>query len=333
MEKCCLLVVTLLIAYCTQGALSFVIRQLTEPVEFAEGVFWDAEKSALFYVDADTGTVYRRNWGAKKSTSTKIPKQSIYSVIPIKGSRDEFIVTAYHDVVKLTWDGRQDTGTVKDLEKVGSFGSVYELNDAKADSAGRVWVGTYQLESSGRYGFKQGGGGLFSLTITNNDKVIIEEKISNLTFPNGVTWSNDDKYFYYTDSTTGTIERRDFDVATGTLGESKIAFDLAEYPEYHGIPNGITVNEDGDLDVAIYNASVVVQVDKDTGKITAKAHYVVPQLTSVAWGGPRHDNFFVGSMKLSEDEEYVEKYPIAGTVFIVSDTNKTGRPSMKVVVR
>ncbi|XP_060526636.1 regucalcin-like [Cylas formicarius] len=333
MEKFCLLLVALLIAYCVQGGLSFVIRQLTDPVTVAEGVFWDAEKYALFYGDVATSTVYRRKWGEKKSTSTKIPKKTISSVIPIKGSRDDFIVTAYRDVVRLTWDGRQDTGTVKDLEKVGSFGNRYELNDAKADSTGRVWVGTYQLQSSDRFDFKQGGGGLFSLTITDDDKVIIEEKISNLTFPNGLAWSHDDKHFYYTDSATRTIERRDFDVETGTLGDSKIVFDLGDYPEYHGVPDGITVNDDGDIDAAIFNASVVVRIDKVTGKIIETGNYSVPHLTAVEWGGPNNDHFFTGSMKFSQDEEYVHKYPNAGAVFMVTNLTRTGRPSRKVVVK
>lgn len=62
-------------------------------------------------------------------------------IVPVKGKKDQFIVTLDQKVAKVTWDG--------ELPQVSNIEILYEVdkgtknvfNDGKCDRSGRLWAG------------------------------------------------------------------------------------------------------------------------------------------------------------------------------------------------
>jgi sugar lactone lactonase YvrE len=65
-------------------------------------------------------------------------------VIPLDGTKDKFVISVGRNIAILTWDGESSTPTdVKYVSAVDNEKEVQSnnLNDGKADPAGRLWTG------------------------------------------------------------------------------------------------------------------------------------------------------------------------------------------------
>ena len=92
--------------------------------------------------------------------------------------------------------------------------------------------------------------------------------ITGATIPNGMSWSEDDKTFYYTDTQDSSIYAFDYDSVTGKISNKRVFFKVEE--EGAG-PDGHTQDVEGNLWVAIWGAWKVVRVSPQ-GKVTAEIH-------------------------------------------------------------
>lgn len=115
-------------------------------------------------------------------------------------------------------------------------------------------------------------GSLYTLTKGKLDTHLTKVGISN-----GLTFSSDYKKFYYTDTLTGRVDQFDYDIDTGSIcklvsfpsiSTHKIVHLANRTPiltlEKHGIegaPDGITIDADGNLWMAIFNGYKVIKFD------------------------------------------------------------------------
>ncbi|XP_060526503.1 uncharacterized protein LOC132702097 isoform X2 [Cylas formicarius] len=137
------------------------VIQLTPPItRLGASLFWDSEKQAIYLVDVLDSTVYQHIHGSNEVTYTKIDSKTIGAAIPIKGKAGEFIVAAYQDLLRLEWDGRNNAGKVTKLKKDFEFAQDEQFYEAKADSKGRMWIGTYQVINREKDQWVEGGGSL-----------------------------------------------------------------------------------------------------------------------------------------------------------------------------
>lgn len=73
--------------------------------------------------------------------------------------------------------------------------------------------------------------------------------IEKVTVPNGLSWSEDDKTMYFTDSATKNIFAYDFHPSTGLITNRRVFFHVQDET---GVPDGHAQDTEGNLWVAIW---------------------------------------------------------------------------------
>ena len=147
-----------------------------------------------------------------------------------------------------------DTGAIQHLVDPEKDKPNNRFNDGKCDPQGRFWVGSIGNEgtenSAALYCFESNGH--------------IEVKIPNVTISNGLVWSRDQKTFYYIDSITQSIHAYDYDPTSGSIANQKtiVTFNLQK----EGVPDGMAIDEQDNLWVAMFGGSSVICVDSSTCK-------------------------------------------------------------------
>jgi sugar lactone lactonase YvrE len=174
------------------------------------------------------------------------------------------------------------------------------FNDGKCDPAGRFWAGTMAYDES------SGAGALYRLGTDGQASRVLD----GLTISNGLAWSADGGTMHFIDSARHRIDAFDFDPSTGTIGERR---PLVEIPPELGWPDGMTIDAEGGLWVALWRGSAVHRyVD---GRLERSLDLPVSLVTSCTFGGEDLDELFVTSATdgLSADEQAAQ--PLAGAVF------------------
>ena len=99
-----------------------------------------------------------------------------------------------------------------------------------------------------------------------NTDVSLDRVINGVTIPNGMSWTLDNKYMYFTDSPSGSIKVYPFNADTGeiSLSESKVFFTAEK-----GVPDGHCQDEEGYLWVANHGAGRVWRVSPQ-GEVVAE---------------------------------------------------------------
>lgn len=179
------------------------------------------------------------------------------------------------------------------------------FNDAACDPAGRLFAGTIDMSAGG-----EGRGRLYQ--ITDVATLIVD----GLGLPNGIDWSPDGRTMYFTDSLEREIGRFPYDVDTGRIGDR-----AGGVPIRNGLPDGHTVDADGNLWVAQWSAGTVVCLTPE-GRELATVTVPVAAVTSCAFGGPDLSTLFITTMQQPDGNGFLE--PTAGGLFACS-VGGTGR--------
>ncbi|VEN60392.1 unnamed protein product [Callosobruchus maculatus] len=318
-----------LVAILISKARSFTIDQVTDPIQHAEGPFWHAETEELYFVDTFKSTVYRWSYKNKKTQSYHLENhKSVGVIIPIKNKKDQFIVAADRDICKLYWPA-SDNNTEAKLEHLASVDKdkpANQFNDGKADSNGRLWLGT--LTRNKDLSVAPEGGSLYSISGPKD----IHEKAKPLSISNGLDWSNDENKLYHIDSETRKVAEYDFNKETGDIHNKKIIFDLRDHPSLEGIPDGMVADEDGNLWVALHGGSAIIKIDPNTGNLLETIKMPAKYCTSLVFGGTDLATIFVTTSRLKVNEKELSQTPSAGSVFAITNLGVKGRKLHEAVI-
>jgi sugar lactone lactonase YvrE len=190
-----------------------------------------------------------------------------------------------------------------------------EFNDGACDPAGRFWAGTVTLD------YRPGAGALYRLDPDGT----VTTMLDGVTESNGIGWSTDGTTMYFVDS--GESEPRirafGFDLAGGDLGAAR---DLVRFPAGGAVPDGLVVDAEGCVWVAMWGGGEVRRYAPD-GALLAVLPVPVSQPTCPAFGGPGLDELYLtsGWQGLTAGQRAAE--PLAGHVLHTG----TGAQGMSVV--
>ena len=139
--------------------------------------------------------------------------------------------------------------------------------------------------------------------------------------PNGPAFTADGRTMYLADTAERRIDVHAVDPVTGELGEPA---EFALVPD--GGPDGMTVDSDGFLWVAIWGAGAVHRYRSD-GRLDRVIAVPTPQPTSVAFGGPGCTRLFVTSAAYG-----LTPIPSGAGALYAADGAGHGRPAQQFVL-
>ncbi len=113
---------------------------------------------------------------------------------------------------------------------------------------------------------------------------------------------------FYIDSPRKNILAFDFDVATGALGNERVAFDSSHLA---GVPDGMAIDADDRLWVAFCHGSHVRCFDSRTWNCEAEIAFPCREVTACAFGGPGLEDLYVTTGTPGDNVE-----PLAGRLFV-----------------
>lgn len=279
----------------------------TEQTLLGEGARWDARRGELLRVDIVAGHVYRdrvADDGRLILVRTYTLPDTVGAVAPVAGD-EGWVLAAGRGFVYLRPDG-----SLRPLGEVAPPGT--RMNDAACDPQGRFWAGTLAHDH------RPGGGSLYRLDRDGQ----AEEMLSGLTISNGLGWSPDGGTMYLTDTEPRVIRAFEFDGERGTISNPRT---LIEVPEDVGSPDGLTVDADGDLWVALYGGGRIHRYSPG-GALLEEVLVPAEQCTSCAFGGLELNRLYVTTATEDWSDEKRRADPAAGRVYWFG-TDATGRPA------
>jgi sugar lactone lactonase YvrE len=180
------------------------------------------------------------------------------------------------------------------------------MNEGGCDPDGRFYCGSMAYDRT------QGAGSLWRLDPDGSVDVVLE----GVTISNGLEWSPDDTTAYYVDTPTRRIDVFDYDASSGLTGRRPFV-EIAG----PGRPDGLTVDSEGGVWVALYRGSAVHRYTAD-GSLDEVIELPVSQVTACTLGGPDLDQLYITTSRqgLEPDEE-----PAGGSLFL-AEVGVTGQP-------
>jgi sugar lactone lactonase YvrE len=196
-----------------------------------------------------------------------------------------------------------DGGTITPFADLGLDDPSIRMNDAKCDRRGRLWAGTMSETLA------DGAGALYRLDTDGSIALVVP----GVTVSNGLDWSQDDRTMYFVDTLRHGVDAFDFDADSGSLSNRRR---LVDVPEREGLADGLTVDADGCIWVALCFGGVVRRYTPD-GRLDATVRLPVTMATSCAFGGVGYRTLYIttGTTTLAPDER--RRQPLAGSVFHV----------------
>jgi sugar lactone lactonase YvrE len=274
--------------------------------ELAEHPLWDGNDDSLVWVDVLSGSVHR----LERSGSYHVSR--LGSNVGAVGLRHDGGLVACVDDQFFFLDvaGRPDRAPLSAPLLEGS-----RFNDAACDPAGRFLAGTAALDGVSALGR------LLQLHSDGTIKVLLED----LAESNGMGWSPDGGTFYFVDSGDPRIRRYDYKIESGRIGARR--GDLTAFAGTDGVPDGLTVDADGAVWVAMWQGSALRRYASD-GQLLAHLPLPVSRPTCPGFGGPALDRLYVTTAWEGMNSTEREAEPWAGHV-LSAQVGAQGRPAYR----
>lgn len=171
------------------------------------------------------------------------------------------------------------------------------MNEGGCDPDGRFYAGTMAYYAT------PGSGSLYRLDPDGS----VENVLEGVTISNGLEWSPSGENAYYVDSPTGRIDVFDYTASDGFQERRPFVTIDRQY----GDPDGLTVDREGGVWVAMWGGNQVRRYDPD-GHLSEVIDVPIRQVTACTFGGADLDTLYITTSALDDG------FPIetlAGAVF------------------
>ncbi|MFB7734692.1 SMP-30/gluconolactonase/LRE family protein [Streptomyces sp. NPDC056112] len=260
--------------------------------ELGEGPTWDPEAGRLIWVDILSSRVHGYDPSSGRST-VRTTGQHVGAAKPRAGGG---LVLNLRDGVGLV----DPDGAFRWLHRDPVPGR--RGNDAAVAPDGSLWAGTM------RYDEAPGGGTLSRVTGDGTAEVVLPA----VAVSNGTGWSPDGRLMYYVDSPTRRVDVFDFDGRQVT-GRRQ----LAQVEEGAGFPDGLTVDADGCVWVALWDGAAIRRYTP-AGTLDRVLDLPVSRPTACAFAGPGLTDLYVTTARTG----LAAPHSLAGSLLVVPDAGQ-----------
>lgn len=266
-----------------------------------EGALWHPRWRKFLYVDIEGKKVGRIDPGTKKVEDRNVWKR-VGTVVPSDNGR--LIVALQGSIEVLDFEN----DSLKELVKIESDRPDNRCNEGKCDAAGRLWIGTMHVDAKLHEG---------ALYCYDGE---LKKVLDNTSVSNGICWTKDSEKMYYIDSFDYNVRAYDFDVVSGNISNERIVTQMTESGH---LPDGMTIDTEGMLWVAIWGGGCVNRYDASSGDLIGKVIVDAPNVTACAFGGDNMQQLFITTARAGLDQRQLEQNPLSGSLFI-TDTGVEG---------
>ncbi|MFC5827492.1 SMP-30/gluconolactonase/LRE family protein [Nonomuraea insulae] len=263
---------------------------VTDPVaEHGEGPVWSGRWGGLRWVDMLAGDVLALDAGGG------VRRRHVGAVAAVVRPRTSggYLVAAEREL--LLADSDDLDAPLRSLGEAWSDPGI-RMNEGGCDPDGRFYIGSMAYDASP-------GGGTFYVAGPGGE---LRAVLPGVTISNGFGFSPDGRLAYYADTPTGRVDV--FDYAEGGLSGRR---PFAVVDPGLGAPDGLTVDAEGGVWVALWEGGAVHRYDAG-GRLDAVIELPVRKVTAVTFGGENLDRLFITTSALGVERE---REPLAGAVF------------------
>ena len=266
--------------------------------QLGEGPLWVAEQNRLYFVDLKSQVLHGLDVASGARRSWAMPDYICWLVARRDG--DGFMA-GLRDGIARVW--LEPELRIEYLHRPFPAGSGLRMNDAKADSAGRIWAGSMHNTD-----YARAVGLLFrldadlSLTVADEGYHIC----------NGPAFSNDGATMYHTDSYEGRTYAYPL-AADGTPGAPRL---WRQFGEGEGSPDGMTVDSEGCVWIAQWGGGRVCRYSAG-GELLATIRVPVRNPASCTFGGADLKTLFITTAREDNTPEQLREFALTGALFAV----------------
>lgn len=177
------------------------------------------------------------------------------------------------------------------------------LNDGRVDARGRFWVGTMDNQ------LHRPSGSLYRVDPDGT----IEQIFDGIVVSNGIAFSPDSKFLYFTDTRRHLTWRFGFDLEDGRVFDRQL---FADYSGSGDRPDGACVDVDGGIWTAFFAGGRIVRYRPD-GAIDLVLPVPVTNPTCVCFGGTDFKTLYITTATKFLTPEQRKQEPLAGSVLAI----------------
>jgi sugar lactone lactonase YvrE len=256
--------------------------------KLSESPQWSSAEHALYWVDIENALLHRFDWRQRSHECVSLPSP-VTMVIP----GTPLLVTSGNSLRHFDWQRR----TSQQIAALALDPARVRFNDGKLDPRGRLWLGTMAIDE------KSPIAGLYRLTGHT-----LEQVLARVTISNGIIWRGET--MYYADSGTFRVDAFKYDVERGQLDVDSRRT-ILEFPEEAGPPDGMALDVDGNLWIALVKAKRVSCFSPDSGEELARVIVNAAKVSACCFGGPEMKHLFISTGKEGNDDP-----PGSGAMFV-----------------
>jgi len=284
-------------------------EQRTDPVaHHGEGPVWWEPWGGLRFVDMLAGDVL--HLGAEGDL-TRAHVGRVAAALRPRTSGGAVVATER----AFALASRDDLSDLRVLPDVWEDPGV-RFNDGGCDPDGRFWCGTMAYDET------PGAGSMYRLTARpagdagegadSDGPYAVDRPWGGVTISNGLGFSPDGARAYYNDTPTRRVSVLDYE--DGELRARRDFASLAGEGEEAGSPDGLCVDADGGVWVALFGGSAVRRYSPD-GRLDEVVELPVSHVTACTFGGPGLRELFITTSAEGVDPQ---AEPLAGALFSIS---------------
>ena len=265
-----------------------------------EGLIWNNHTNSYLFVDIKLNSIFDYKDGLIKLIHTF--SESISFVFPTS-DKNRLICGMKSGIYIFDIFNKK-------LERIYSMSKKnYRTNDGFIDQNKILWFGT--MHENDKLINESNKGCLYSYSLSKG--LIIEDE--DYFIPNGPVISDDGKWLYHSDSLRGIIYIYKYKKQGLDLKTKEIFVDANQYSQNNPSPDGMTINSDGNLMVAIWGVGEIWEISPNAILIN---RHTSPgkNTTNICYGGAKLNNL-VGS--------FAESPQMSGGLFEISDSKTKGK--------
>jgi sugar lactone lactonase YvrE len=258
------------------------------PCRTGEGPLWHPEEECLYWMDIPNGHLFR--WDTRANASSRVLDGPVLGAATLQRDGSLALMGIHGNVWLWRGELRNVISGIQDVR--GS-----RFNDALADPAGRILAGTLPT------------GDAKSILLVIEPNGSSRTVVSELGQSNGMALSQDDRTLFHVDTRQGLIRAFSYDVEAGIPDSPRV---IAEFQESDGVPDGMALDEEGCLWVAMWGGGCVIRLNA-IGERAGELRVPTSQVSSVAFGGRDLSDLYITT---AGGDDRARHGALAGSLFV-----------------